>query len=170
MTFVNYIIFAVFPLAMIYAAVSDLVSLTIPNRVSLILAGTFVVLVPFVPGMDLATFGLHLSAGAVVLAIGFILFAFGWIGGGDAKIAAAAALWVGLSHTLEFVMWTSLFGGALSLIILMARRRLLPVFAVRYEWVTRLHSAETGVPYGVALGAAAIMVYPQTIWMTLIGG
>lgn len=170
MTIVNYALFAVFPLAMIYAGISDLVSMTISNKVSLIVVGAFAVAAPFLPGMDLATFGLHAAAGAIVLLGGFALFAFGWIGGGDAKIAAAGALWLGLGHTLEFMLWTALLGGALTIIILVARRRLLPVFAVRHEWITRLHDSNNGVPYGIALAGAALMVYPQTAWVALIGG
>lgn len=170
MTIVNYALFAVFPLAMIYAAISDLFTMTISNKVSLILVGAFVVAAPFLPGMDITTFGLHLAAGAIVLVGAFTLFSFGWIGGGDAKVAAAAALWLGLGYTLEYLVWTAMFGGALTLVILVARRRLLPVFAVRHEWITRLHDSGNGVPYGLALGAAALMVYPQTAWMALVGG
>ncbi len=170
MTIIDYLIFAIFPLGMAYAGASDLITMTIPNRVVLIVAGAFLAAAPFLPGMDLETFGLHLAAGGVVLLAGFVMFGFGWIGGGDAKIAAAAAMWIGLPHTLEFLVWTSLVGGGLTLVLLIARRRLLPAFAVRQEWITRLHDSEAGVPYGVALAAGALIVYPQTAWMALIGG
>jgi prepilin peptidase CpaA len=33
----------------------------------------------------------------------------------------------------------------------------------------RLHRVDAGVPYGIALAAAAIMVYPHTIWMKPLG-
>ena len=170
MSIFNYAAFALFPLTMAYAAASDLLSMTIPNRVSIILVAGFAALAPFVPGMDLATFGLHLAAGAAVLAGGFILFSFGWVGGGDAKIAAAVALWLGFGNTAEFLIWTALFGGALTLVLLLARRRLLPVFAIRHQWIVRLHDPDTGVPYGLALGAAALMIYPQTGWSNLVFG
>ena len=68
--------------------------------------------------MDLTTFAFHLLAGATVLAVGFALFSFGWIGGGDAKFAAAIALWLGWSNTLEFVATSAIFGGILTLAIL----------------------------------------------------
>ena len=170
MTIIDYLIFSIFPLGMAYAAASDVFTMTIPNRVVLIVGAAFFAAAPFLPGMDLSTFGLHLAAGAVVLVVSFALFGFGWIGGGDAKIAAVAAMWIGLPHTLEFLVWTSLVGGGLTLVLMIARRRLLPAFAVRQEWIMRLHDSESGVPYGVALAAGALIVYPQTMWVALIGG
>lgn len=170
MIILNYVAFLLLPLAMVYAAISDLLSMSISNKVSIILVAGFVAFAPLLPGMDLATFGMHLAAGAAVLVGGFILFGFGWIGGGDAKIAAAATLWLGFGHTIEFLVWTALFGGALTIALLLARRRLLPAFAIKQEWIMRLHHAEAGVPYGVALAAAALMIYPQTAWMSLVSG
>jgi len=32
-------------------------------------------------------------------------------------------------------------------------------------WIARLYRADTGIPYGIALGAAAVAVYPKTPWM-----
>lgn len=170
MTFIEYVVFAVFPLGMAVAAASDLFTMTIPNRIALAIAAAFVIAAPVLPGMDLSTFGMHVAAGAAVLVGGFILFGFGWIGGGDAKMAAAAALWLGFAHTIEFLVWTSLVGGGLTLVLLLARRRLLPAFAVRQDWILRLHDSNTGVPYGVALAAGALIVYPQSAWVALIGG
>ena len=170
MTILEYAVFLIFPLVMIYAAISDLTTMTISNTVSLILLGAFFIAAPLLPGMNIETFGLHLAAGATVLIGGFALFSFGWIGGGDAKIAAAGALWLGFGHTIEYMVWTALLGGVLTLLILRARRRFLPEFAMRREWIARLHEPSGGVPYGIALGAAALLIYPQTSWIALAGG
>jgi prepilin peptidase CpaA len=170
MSVLSYAAFAFFPLLIAYAAASDLLTMTIPNLVTVALIAGFAVLAPFALGMDLQTIGLHAAAGAGMLAIGFLLFMFGWIGGGDAKIASAAALWLGVSHTIEFVVWTSIIGGGLSLALLLLKQRLSPALAVRYAWLHRLHDPDTGVPYGIALGAAALLVYPQTVWITLVTG
>ena len=62
--------------------------------------------------MPLALIASHAGAGALVLVIAFACFAFGWIGGGDAKLAAAAALWFGFDHLLDYLVYASLFGGA----------------------------------------------------------
>jgi prepilin peptidase CpaA len=167
MTVLNYGAFLIFPLLMVYAAVSDLLSMTIPNRLSVVGVVAFVIAAPF-SGLGIADVGLHIAAGAAVLVGGFVMFSLGWIGGGDAKLAAVAALWLGLSHTLEFLVLGAVFGGTLTIFILMARRRFLPTIAVKQQWLLRLHDPTTGVPYGLALCAAALTVYPKTVWLGLV--
>lgn len=158
-----------FPALMAFGAVSDLLTMTIPNRLSLLLvAGFFAMAV--LTGMPVETIGMHLAAGMLVLFITFSMFAFGWIGGGDAKLAAATGLWCGFGVLLDYAMFASVLGGALTLAILCWRRLLLPEFAFRVEWIARLHHAKTGIPYGIALAAAGLAVYPQTaIWMSVAG-
>jgi prepilin peptidase CpaA len=163
---VHYIAFIVFPVGMAFGAASDLLTMTIPNRLTLALAAAFLVLAPFA-GMDLATFGYHIAAAALVLAVAFTCFAFGWIGGGDAKLAAVIALWIGWSNALDFLLLASLLGGVLTLLVLSYRSAVLPAFIVRQPWLARLHDRRVGVPYGIALAAAALAVYPNTIWMTV---
>jgi prepilin peptidase CpaA len=157
-----------FPAIVIYSAVSDLLRMTISNRVSIGLAVAFLV-AAFVAGMPLALVGWHLAAGAVVLAITFTCFAFGWIGGGDAKIAAATALWLGFDLTLSYIFIGSILGGLLTLALLKARTYPLPAIARKHAWIVRLHDEKTGIPYGIALAAAALIVYPQTSWMLSLG-
>jgi prepilin peptidase CpaA len=159
------IAFLVFPVGMAFAAASDLLTMTISNKLTLGLAAAFVILAPLT-GMDLATFGMHWAAGGIVLAIAFVCFAFGWIGGGDAKFAAVATLWLGWENAAEFVGIASILGGGLTLAILSFRRAVLPAFIVRQPWVQRLHQEHAGVPYGIALAAAALVVYPHTLWAT----
>lgn len=169
MTVVNYLIFAIFPIGMAYAAASDLLTMSIPNLLVAGLAAGFVVAALAV-GMDLSQIGIHVAAGGVVLAIGFACFAFGWIGGGDAKLAAVAALWLGALDGLAFVAYGSIFGGALTLLVLSFRAKLLPAFALRQTWLLRLHDPKVGVPYGIALAAAALLIYPKTMWAQLAIG
>jgi len=153
-----------FPALMAFAASSDLFTMTISNRLSLALAGCFFLLT-LVTGMSLAAFGMHLAAGALVLAISFGFFTQGWIGGGDAKLAAATALWFGFDHLLDYLIYASLFGGALTLLLLQFRKLPLPNALARQPWIQRLHDSGGGVPYGIALAAAALIVYPKTGWM-----
>jgi prepilin peptidase CpaA len=166
---VHQVLFAVFPLVMAYAAISDLMTMTISNRLTLILVGAFVVLSP-ATGMDLNTFGLHWAAGGAVLAVAFSCFAFGWIGGGDAKLASVTALWLGWNSTVEYIAIASIFGGALTVFLLSFRRSVLPAFIIRQPWIQRLHDDRAGVPYGVALAAAGLATYPHTIWMHMAIG
>jgi len=153
-----------FPAVMCFAAASDIVTMTISNRLSLLLAASFFVAAALI-GMPIAQVGMHAVAGIAVLAITFGLFAAGWIGGGDAKLAAATALWLGLPLLLEYFLFASIFGGALTLLLLTARNWPLPSAVVGTPWIERLHARETGVPYGVALAAAGLVIYPQTIYM-----
>jgi prepilin peptidase CpaA len=157
-----------FPAMMAFAASSDLLTMTISNRVSLILAGGFFMLAP-AGGMAVTDVGMHLGAACIVLVAAFGFFTQGWIGGGDAKLAAATALWLGFDHLLPYLVYASLFGGALTLALIQFRMAPLPQALARQDWLERLHKKDGGVPYGIALAAAALAVYPETQWMTAIG-
>jgi prepilin peptidase CpaA len=154
-----------FPAMMAFAASSDLLTMTISNRISLILLGGFFALA-LATGMPLATVGMHMGAAALVFVIVFVFFAQGWIGGGDAKLAAATALWLGFDQLLAYFVYASLFGGVLTFFMIRFRFAPLPAFLARQEWAQRLHRMDAGVPYGIALAAAALLIYPETPWMT----
>ena len=153
-----------FPALMIFAALSDLFTMTISNRISLALVAIFLPFALWV-GLSPQDIAVHLACGLGVLVFTFTLFALGWIGGGDAKLAAATAVWIGLDHLGEFGVYTALLGGLLTLSILGARHVPLPAWAVRWEWITRLHDRDNGVPYGIALAIAGLLLYPETsLW------
>lgn len=156
-----------FPFFMALAATLDLVSMTISNKISIALIGGFCVLA-YATGMDLTTFGWNWAMFAIVLSVGFTLFALNIIGGGDAKFAAATSLWLGFEHSLEFVVYASLIGGLMTLLLLKIRGIPLPDRIEKIEWAARLCRADTGVPYGIALGLSALFVYPHTHWMQMI--
>ena len=151
----------VFPAIMIDAASSDLLTMRISNLLVLILIAGFFILALFVqlPASELIS---NVICAVVVLAIAFAFFAFGWIGGGDAKFAAGIALWLGTGLMLQFTIYAGLLGGALTLAILAVRRWPLPEGMRRIGWVDQLHNAKKGVPYGIALAAAALLVYPAS--------
>jgi prepilin peptidase CpaA len=155
-----------FPAMMAFAASSDLLTMTIANRVSLILIGGFIFLAGL-GGMSGTELLSHVGAAAAVLAAAFVCFAFGWIGGGDAKLAATSALWLGFGHLFDYLIFASVLGGGLTLLIVQFRTLPLPQILAGQDWVDRLHRPDGGVPYGIALAAAALIVYPQTEWMTL---
>lgn len=157
-----------FPAMMAFAASSDLLTMTIPNRVSLILVAGYFAMAMWL-GTPVADVGAHVGAALVVLLVCFGFFAAGWIGGGDAKLAAATALWLGFDHLGAYLIYASILGGALTLVILQVRTLPLPAMLSGREWAERLHNANGGIPYGIALAAAALMVYPQTPWMKALG-
>jgi prepilin peptidase CpaA len=138
-----------FPAVMAFAASSDLFTMTIANRVSIILVAGFGALA-VLTGMSTSDLTSH-------------------IGGGDAKLAAATALWLGFTHLLDYLVYASLFGGALTLAIVYYRGMPLPPVFIGLPWAERLHRSDCGVPYGIALAAAALVVYPHTQWMAAIG-
>ena len=138
--------------------------MTISNRVTLILVAGFFALALFT-GMNLNAVMWHSVAALAVLAVTFVFFAQGWIGGGDAKLAAATALWLGFDHLLPYVLYASIFGGILTIAMIRFRLMPLPAALAEQDWVKRLHKLDGGVPYGIALAAAALLIYPDTTWM-----
>ena len=157
-----------FPALMAFAASSDLLTMTISNRLSLALAAGFGVMA-LATGMSGAELLPHLGAGFAVLAVAFVLFACGWIGGGDAKLAAVTALWLGFDQLLSYLLYASLIGGAMTLLMIHLRTVPLPAALQGQDWAERLHQRDGGVPYGIALAAAALLVYPNTPWMKTLG-
>jgi len=157
-----------FPAMMAFAASSDFLTMTIANRVSIILVGGFIVLA-VMTGMSGVEMLSHAGAGAAVLAAAFVCFAFGWIGGGDAKLAAVTALWFGFGHLADYLVYASLLGGVLTIVLIQFRALPLPQLFVGREWAERLHRVDGGVPYGIALAASALLVYPHTEWMRAAG-
>lgn len=157
------LILLVFPAAMIYAAASDLLTMKISNWVSIVLVLGFVVMAMW-SGMDIKTFALHAAAALAMLVICFTMFTLGWIGGGDAKFFSATALWLGWSNLFAYAFLASVFGGVITLALIFVRWVPLPDWMHRVGWIARLHRADTGVPYGIALGFAGLVIYPSTIW------
>lgn len=163
-SFVQALIFCMFPFLLVFAAVSDLVTMTISNRISILLTVGFVGLA-LILGLPFTAIGMHFAMAAIVLTVGFVMFALGWIGGGDAKLAAAISLWLGFDHTLEFAFMSAILGGLLTLLIISARDANISIVAHKIEWLERFLSGRKGVPYGIALSAAALMIYPDTVWL-----
>lgn len=154
----------VFPGLVITAALRDVTSYTIPNWISLALLAAFPP-AALALGLPLVGLGLHAAVGVGALGLGMVMFALGWIGGGDAKLAAATAAWLGWTTIFDYGLAAALFGGVLTLILLGARMFPLPAVLGRMDWLVRLHNANAGVPYGIALAAAGLMQYPNSsIW------
>jgi prepilin peptidase CpaA len=162
--FLHLLAFAFFPTTMALSASMDLLTFTIPNRLCLTLAVGYLIFAVTlgIPAVDIL---LNISCALAILIITFVMFHVGLIGGGDAKLAAATAAWLGWTAIFDYGLAAALFGGVLTLIILGARMIPLPAAFSRMDWLVRLHNANAGVPYGIALAAAGLMQYPNsTIW------
>lgn len=157
----------VFPVVVTVAACYDLLTMQIPNRFPAALVIVFLALA-LMTGLSLTTIGIHFLAGLGVLVGTFALFAFGFLGGGDAKLASAITLWLGIEQALPFLVLTALFGGVLSIVVLVFRSVPLPGFLLGWGPAFRLHEKGAGVPYGVALAAAALVVFPDTQWFVAL--
>lgn len=156
----SFIALLVFPIFMAYAAASDLLTMRLPNRLTASLGVAFL-LMALLTRMPMEIFFAHLACGVFMLFIGFGMFSRGWIGGGDAKLAAGIALWLGWGNLLDYLLLATMAGGVLSLIVLQWRRMTIPALLVNVTWLTRLHDRNEGVPYGVALALMALHVYAQ---------
>jgi prepilin peptidase CpaA len=155
-------IFVVFPFCMLFAAISDMLSMTIANRVPLLLVAVFAVVAPLT-GMEWSVYGLHFAAGGIVLVATFTLFAMGGMGGGDAKLLAASALWMGLNVQLvEYLVFSAFLGGVLTLAILSYRNSAISVFTSRNMFMRNFSESAGGIPYGIALGIGGLIVYPKS--------
>ena len=159
--FTEMLVLVALPLLLAVAAGWDIASFTIPNFLNLALVAVFAVFA-IAAGLSVSAVGWHLLAGLAALAAGFALFATGHIGGGDAKLFAAVALWLGLKDCLPYALVASLCGGGLALCLMLWRQWPLPAFLLRYGWIIKLHDGKAGIPYGVALAAGAFLLLPST--------
>ncbi len=150
----------VFPAVLIAAAVTDVISFTIPNLLSIVLTGAFLVLAP-IAGLSLSDTLFHGLAGFATLALGFGLFLLHVVGGGDVKLLAATAVWTGWPHLGPFLLAVALAGGLVAVLLIIARRVARLAQLDPTSRFGRLMSTKEGVPYGVAIAIAGLIVAPR---------
>lgn len=156
-------VFWILPAAFLLAGITDITRYTIPNWLTGAIALTFPV-VALLAGVPPIVILLHIGVGIFALGMGMMFFALGWLGGGDAKLVAAAALWAGPGAVWVFVLAAAVAGGVLTASIIFFRKLPLPEILATRQWIARLHDHEEGVPYGAALAAGALYALP---FMTL---
>jgi prepilin peptidase CpaA len=162
-------VLTVLPGAVAFAAAFDLLTLRIPNLLSLLMVLAFFPLA-VLGGMDAADMAGHVGTGLLMLVVGLLLFIPGWFGGGDAKLMAAVGLWIGPENLLLYLFWVAIAGGVLAAMFFTIRAVPLPPMLRSEPWAVRLHRRDGGIPYGLALAAGALLVYPQTAWFTGLAG
>lgn len=149
----------------IWAGMMDLTTMKIRNEIVIFLFAAYAALAPLA-GFSFGSISLSFLVALGVMACMFVFFGFGWIGGGDAKLITVVALWLGADHTLSYVFTTAVLGGLLTLVIVLFRSVPLPRSLHDIPWIARLHSIKSGIPYGVAIAAGALLILPRTPWMT----
>jgi prepilin peptidase CpaA len=158
-----FLIVAVFAGCMIWAAVSDMLSMTIANRIPVILVASFVGFA-LLAGMGWTALSIHVAVGIAVLLVTFAMFAAGAMGGGDAKLIAATSLWLGLSMPLaQYLVWSALIGGLLTVVLVLYRVSPLGPATVHLPALRYIADREKGIPYGIALGIAGLLVLPNSV-------
>jgi prepilin peptidase CpaA len=161
---------AIFPALVIVAALKDVTSFTIPNWISGVLIVAFFP-AAMIAGLPIAALGLHAAVGVAALIAGMAMFAAGWIGGGDAKLFAAAGLWLGAQAIAPFILVTALAGGLLAVVLMNLRsnwaRTVIPAGP---GWFQRLLAPKGDAPYGVAIAVGALFAFPQAALVALAAG
>ena len=161
---------ALFPAGVIVAALKDATSFTIPNWLSGLLALAFFP-VALAAHLPLSVIGFSVLAGCGALALGMAMFALGWCGGGDAKLLAAVALWLGWQGLAPFAMVTCAAGGALAFALVLARRNILAGMAsAGPAWLERLLTPGEDLPYGMAIAAGALAAFPSSALVMAVAG
>jgi prepilin peptidase CpaA len=156
---IRLLVLTTFAALVIVAALKDLQSFTIPNWISAALALAFAP-AALALGVSLGAIGVSLAVGLGVFVVSAAMFALGWVGGGDAKLMTAAALWLGLGGLAPFAVFTGLAGGALALGLLALRSDWVrPFAATGPAWAKRLATPGESAPYGVAIAAGALAAY-----------
>ncbi|TAM55549.1 MAG: hypothetical protein EPN57_02135 [Paraburkholderia sp.] len=149
-------------------ALSDLRRRRLPNAIVAAFAALYLAHA-WLSAQSLAGFERHLATGALALVLSALLFRFGWLGGGDAKLFAAVFLWSGPAYASTVFFIVSFLGLLLALAQLALRRA--PSAAAANPELGWLAPAR-GVPYGVALaagGVAAIWLPPAPGYAPVVG-
>ncbi|RZJ97461.1 MAG: pilus assembly protein CpaA [Brevundimonas sp.] len=159
-------VFAVLPALVIVGGLHDLTTMTIPNWVSGLLILGFVP-AALLAGLDPWTIAAHVGVGLLALFVGAGMFALNWIGGGDAKLMAASCLWLGVSGSGMFLLWTGVAGGLFCLVLIFSRFYARPYAHQAPGWVAHLLEPKGDIPYGVAIAAGALMAFPSCDLMSV---
>ena len=164
-----HLLVAAFPVGLIAAALKDATSFTIPNWLTLVIAAAFVP-AALVLGLPMQTVGVSAVTAVLALVAGIGFFAMRWCGGGDAKLFAACALWLGWPAVLPFLMATGVIGGGLALGLVLARKAMLGgLVATGPAWLGRLLEPEEALPYGVAIALGALVAFPSSPLVAALG-
>ena len=162
---VTLLILSILPALAIAAGLRDLTTMTIPNWISAILIVAFFP-AAFMVGLTPLTVASHVGVAVLALLCGAGMFALRWIGGGDAKLMAAACLWLGVTGSGMFLLWTGVAGGLFCLVLIFARFYFRPYAMSQGGWIGRLLEPRGDIPYGVAIAAGALMAFPSSALLT----
>ncbi|HEX8471265.1 MAG TPA: prepilin peptidase [Brevundimonas sp.] len=165
MEILTLILLSTLPCLVIAGGLRDLTTMKIPNWISVALILCFFP-TAFLVGLPPMTVAIHFGVAVVALLVGMGLFAMRVIGGGDAKLMAAVCLWLGITGSGMFILWTALAGGLVCVVLILARRELRPYVMGAPAWIDTLLEPKGDLPYGVAVAIGALMAFPSSILLT----
>lgn len=160
----EFLLVTVFPVLMIAAGAGDVPNLRISNRLIIAIAASVFPLA-WIAGMPLPLLGIHIAVAAGLLAAGYGLFSFGLVGGGDAKLLAAAGLWFGGAGLMQFFIMTAMAGGALALALMAWSNFRIHAEILQAPVFRRFGIITPPIPYGFALAIGAVAAYPESWWI-----
>lgn len=161
---IHTLILTLFPVLIIIAAIGDFLTMKIPNWLNVLVGVSFFGAAIYV-GMPLEQIGWHVAAGVIVLVIGFGLFAAGFIGGGDAKLLAVAAMWLGMEQLILFLLVMSIAGGLLAVVMKLWWWIRLETEMRGFKWFKSKLKSSIDLPYGVAIAVGALVAFRQSWWL-----
>ncbi len=160
------LIIVMLPLSLILAAATDLLTMKIPNRIPLVLLLSFLLLVPFT-SLTWSEIGTSFIAALLVFIVCFGLFSANVMGGGDAKLLTATAIWYGFNSSLVAFLTTVAFaGGVVTLAFLLLRTQSHRAAAAGI-WLPVSLTCAKKIPYGIAIAIGGFLTLGQSplyIW------
>lgn len=165
----NLLCLALLPTLLMVAATWDVLTFKIPNWLTLLTAALFFPLA-LATGLPLGVFAWHIAAGMLLFAIGFVMFQFGVLGGGDAKLFAAAGLWFGMANIYTFIVFAALAGFVQVIFMLiwsfiMLSLDIAGISDTHTRLWSKLRSMTPNVPFGFAIALGGIVAFRSTWWM-----
>ena len=139
---------AILAILLLWAAVVDIRTRTIANRLNLaiaLMAPLFWWAMGVDPWPDAA---IRVGVAVAIFLLFALAFQLGAMGGGDVKLAAALALWFAPGDTLLLVVLMSLAGGVLTAIVMI-------------EHKIKKTQGRPEVPYGVAIAFGGLWLLAQ---------
>lgn len=157
------LVLAIFPACLLTGVINDVKAFRIPNHLSVILLLTFFA-AAMLGNLEMTMITGHLTTFGLTLAVGFVIFALGYIGAGDVKIFAAAALWLGPAGIWAAVLYSTVAGGLLSLWILKVQnlKYTAPKISALIPKISRLNDGTQELPYGLAICAGCLLAFPYS--------
>ena len=135
-------------------AVTDVCSRRIPNQVSLAVA---LVWVMYALTDNTGWLG-GLIAAVIVLAVGIVVYAFGFVGGGDIKLLTAVSLWAGTELALPMIATVAIAGAIVSIAVWIHSHGISCFSFQLLQPKADTHAEQLYTPYAVAILPGAIFI------------